>query len=239
MRAEHALEVEEDQAEAELGEFSYAVAHDLSTEFRHVAEFSKLLAQDASVENSAAARNAQIVSATAQRCQAKLEAIVIYSLVQRRPMALRCCSAEVLVEKALREAEQEPGAHSALVATDVSGHCLVDEYLMGSALRLAIANALQFAKPGVQLKVAISGGSTADGGWSIRIGDNGVGLAPEYREKAFRMFWQLEPHHPGAGPGSGLAIIRRIVRRHGGEARFLDCAAGACLELRLPGRIGQ
>src|SRR5262249_37295234 len=160
-------------------------------------------------------------------------------LVQRRPLALRSCSAEALVERALREAEQEPGAHVALVATDVSGDLVGDEYLMGCALRLAITNALQFAKPDAELKVAVSAGSTPNGGWSIRIGDNGVGLAPEYREKAFRMFWRLDPHRPGAGPGAGLAIVRRILRRHGGEARFLDCAAGACIELCLPGRSGQ
>src|SRR5262249_38041592 len=138
--------------------------------------------------------------------------------------------------KALREAEQEPGAHAALVDINVTGELIGDEYLIECALRLAIANALQFPKAGADLKVEISGGPSPDGGWIFQIADNGIGLAREYQEKAFLMFWKLERHRVTTSLGAGLSIIRRILRRHGGDARFIDRNAGACLELRLPGR---
>jgi signal transduction histidine kinase len=48
------------------------------------------------------------------------------------------------------------------------------------------------------------------------------------------MFWRLNPDDTAGGVGAGLAIVRRIVRRHGGEARFVPGAAGACVEVELP-----
>src|SRR5262249_29947407 len=149
---------------------------------------------------------------------------------------LKRCRAEALVEKALAEAEQEPGAHEARININVLGDVVCDEYLMGCALRLAIANALQFSQPGAQHMVQIRGGQSADGSWAFEIADNGVGLAREYWDKAFHMFWKLDRHRPAPSLGSGLAIVRRVLRRHGGEARFIDTGEGACLELKLPAR---
>jgi light-regulated signal transduction histidine kinase (bacteriophytochrome) len=70
--------------------------------------------------------------------------------------------------------------------------------------------------------------------WVGRVMDEGIGLDPAYHEKAFRMFWRLNPDCTASGVGAGLALVRRIVRRHGGEARFLPSAAGACIEVGLP-----
>jgi light-regulated signal transduction histidine kinase (bacteriophytochrome) len=75
---------------------------------------------------------------------------------------------------------------------------------------------------------------TADGRWVARVIDEEIGLDSAYHEKAFRMFWRLNPDDAAGGVGAGLAIVRRIVRRHGGEARFVPGAAGACVEVELP-----
>jgi signal transduction histidine kinase len=68
----------------------------------------------------------------------------------------------------------------------------------------------------------------------VRIADNGQGIAPEHRERVFGMFQHLNGEESYLGVGAGLAICRRIARRHGGEARFIDRAEGACFELALP-----
>jgi signal transduction histidine kinase len=64
--------------------------------------------------------------------------------------------------------------------------------------------------------------------------DNGVGVEPRHREAAFAMFRRLNGGDVYPGAGAGLAICRRIARRHGGEARFVDCAEGACVEFAVP-----
>jgi signal transduction histidine kinase len=77
-------------------------------------------------------------------------------------------------------------------------------------------------------------GDATESRWVGRIVDDGVGLEPAYHEKAFRMFWQLNVDDSEGGVGAGLAIARRIARRHGGEVRFIPRTAGACVEVELP-----
>jgi signal transduction histidine kinase len=50
----------------------------------------------------------------------------------------------------------------------------------------------------------------------VAVGDNGIGIAPEHQERAFRMFTRLEPGLAW-GTGMGLALSRKIVERHGGK----------------------
>ncbi len=63
----------------------------------------------------------------------------------------------------------------------------------------------------------------------VYVADNGIGIAPEDREEAFRVFHRLHPNDEyGPGSGAGLAIVRRIVERHGGRVWIEDGDAGGC-----------
>jgi len=63
----------------------------------------------------------------------------------------------------------------------------------------------------------------------VYVADNGIGIPPEDREEAFRVFRRLHSHDEyGPGSGAGLAIVRRIVERHGGRVWIEDGEAGGC-----------
>jgi signal transduction histidine kinase len=98
-------------------------------------------------------------------------------------------------------------------------------------LREVLRNALRFTRTGSPPSVEVREVKT-EGFWRVQVADHGIGLDPAFWEKAFRMFWKLNASSDGLG--SGLAISRRIVRRHGGDMRFIPAETGACVEIVLP-----
>ena len=222
-----------ERAEQELRDFSYLVAHDLANEFRHVAEFSKLLGEDLA-DDAQGTSYAQAIAQSAGRCQSMLRAILAYSSIQTQAMQPRLWPGRSVVERALAELAASDGGHPARISIDVVGDVFADARLLIMAVRLGLANALQFGREGADLAIDVKGALDKDGGWRLEIADNGEGLPRQYHEKAFGMFWRLDPSAPGVG--AGLPTIRRIARRHGGEARLLEAVEGVRLEIAIPAK---
>jgi len=124
-------------------------------------------------------------------------------------------------------------ATEAEVSIELLGEVYADANLLALALNHPMDNAIKFRRPSVRPRIAVQ--AAPDGEfWRLRITDNGLGVEPAYREKAFGMFQRLNGEDAFPGAGAGLAICRRIARRHGGDLTFLDCDEGACVELALP-----
>jgi len=131
----------------------------------------------------------------------------------------------------LAPAVAESGAD---VAIEPLGDVAADHALLGQAFQHLLDNAIKFRTPDVSPQVVVAPAHT-DATWRVRVQDNGVGVAAGHREQAFRMFQRLNAEGVFPGVGAGLAISRRIARRHGGDVAFVDCdAPGACVELWLP-----
>jgi signal transduction histidine kinase len=108
-----------------------------------------------------------------------------------------------------------------------------DEVLIETALRNLIANAVRHntsTPPQVHVEARAE-----DGGWRIEVTDNGVGIAPEDRERIFEAFSQARGPTDG-GSGLGLALVARVAERHRGRA-FVEARAGggSTFVLWLPG----
>lgn len=79
-----------------------------------------------------------------------------------------------------------------------------------------IGNALKYQAPGNQPVIEISGTENATH-WQFSVKDNGIGIAPEYREAVFQLFKRLHTKHEYSGSGMGLATCKRIIEQHGGK----------------------
>jgi len=220
-------------AELELQDFSYIVSHDLAATFRHVSEFSRLLVSEfgEDLTGSQAAYAARVGTATAKG-QAMLEALLVYSRVQQKQMDIDARDATAMMQLALSTLTPEVQASGALVSIAPLGAICGDPHLLAIAFQALLSNAIKFHRPGAQPEISVRS-VTDEAYWRLLITDNGIGIEPAYREKVFRMFHRLNGEDAYPGVGAGLAISRRIARRHGGEVSFLDCADGACVELSL------
>ncbi|MBI5610040.1 MAG: hypothetical protein HY902_14290, partial [Deltaproteobacteria bacterium] len=103
-------------------------------------------------------------------------------------------------------------------------------------LQNLMANGLKFARPGAAPLVTVAGERLPDR-WRITVDDNGIGIAPQYRDRVFRMFERLHGAHRYEGSGIGLAICQKVVERHGGHIRAEGRAQpGTRMVVELPAK---
>jgi signal transduction histidine kinase len=220
--------------EHELSEFAYIVSHDLSATFRHIRCFCELLKQDAGAgfTPEQTAWCAQIQTAS-DKCAAMLEQLLAFSRLLRQPLEPAECDFAVLLDTARLQLGAEIRRSGAEILCGPSARLRVDKALFLLALRQLLDNAIKFRREGASPVVMVEFAQDA-AQTRIRLIDNGIGLPQVDPERLFRMFYR--GHAEGAYPGSGagLAIARRLLRRHGGDVRFVAMQDGACAEIVLP-----
>jgi signal transduction histidine kinase len=108
-------------------------------------------------------------------------------------------------------------------------------------LQNLLANALKFRAADRPCRISIAAtrieNADAPGArWELRVTDNGIGFESSYAERIFAPFQRLHPRNVYEGTGIGLAIVRRIVERHGGSVRAeAQAGQGASFIVMLPG----
>ncbi|MBX9634294.1 MAG: hypothetical protein K2X44_04865, partial [Magnetospirillum sp.] len=95
-------------------------------------------------------------------------------------------------------------------------------------------NALKFHHPARPLEIQVDS-QREDGRWLFRVADNGIGIAPEFRDGVFSLFSRLHTRDRIPGNGTGLALARKLVEAHGGRI-WVDSGAeeGAVICFTLP-----
>jgi light-regulated signal transduction histidine kinase (bacteriophytochrome) len=222
--------------EQELQAFSYIVSHDLAASFRLVGEFSRLLLADLGEGLTDRQKiYAGHIQGAVDNGQMMLDQLLAFSRIQQRPMEKVRHDASAVLRYCLLQLNAHIAAARADVVLEPLGEIQADPRLMTLAFTQLLDNAIKFRRPDVPLQIRITPAHDRHA-WRIRIQDNGWGVEPASREKAFEMFRRLTTDNTLPGVGAGLAICRRIARRHDGDVAFLDCAQGACIELILPRR---
>jgi signal transduction histidine kinase len=226
-------EVRRDDIERELQSFSYTVAHDLAGDFRHVSEFSRLLLAETSRSGGARQRRyAEVVRAAAARCQRTLDQLLTYSRVQQAPLEPTHHDATPILRVLIaRAAEQQTSPAEVLI--EPLGEVYADPKLLSLAFACLVGNAARARRPGAPLRIVVRTAHDAET-WRMRISDNAPALDLGRRESAFQVLERQPGDGAFAGTAGGLAICRRIARRHGGDAGFLNTDDGACVQLSLP-----
>lgn len=221
--------------EQELSDFSYIVSHDLAAVCRHMAQFSDLLVREMG-DNLTDTQKTFIthIQAAGGKCQAMMEELLVYSRMQQRELKVAPLDVRQLLDTAMLHLNAQIRASGAEIVVGPVGVARGDRDLMIVVIKHILDNALKFRRHDCAPRIEVTASRTRVAS-VLRFADNGIGLAPDLRDRAFRMFWQLSAQRGQPGVGAGLAICRRIVRRHGGDMRFVDSERGACLELVLPG----
>jgi PAS domain S-box-containing protein len=206
-----------ESANRELDSFSYSVSHDLRAPLRAVGGYARILDEDYSgVLDTEGRRLLDVVRSEAARMGILIDDLLAFSRLSRQSLGpvdldLHAMANEIVEElrrnKSDREIEfaagQMPPAHA-------------DRAAIRQVLVNLLSNAVKYAKPTGAIRIEFGGRSNGDHNlyW---VRDLGIGFDPRYAEKIFGVFQRLHTDVEFEGSGVGLAIVQRIVQRHGGR----------------------
>jgi signal transduction histidine kinase len=212
---ERAAELE--RSNADLEQFAYAASHDLSEPLRTVAGFSQLLASRYRGRLDAEADEMiRYMGDGVERMQQLIDDLLLYSRVGRAPVREERVELDDVLAEArgwLGPAADEAGAQ---ITSDPLPEVLGERGQLIQVFQNLLGNAIKFTAPGVTPSIHVSA-ALAGGEWRIAVTDNGIGVDPEQAEAIFKMFGRLHPTESYPGTGIGLALVKRIVERHGGR----------------------
>jgi PAS domain S-box-containing protein len=223
-----------EEANRELEAFSYSVSHDLREPLRAINGFSRAVVEDFGASLPAGAqRQLEAIRAGALRMGRLIDDLLAFSRLSRQPLKRRPTDLALVVEECLRELDGAKG--NATVRVGELLPCDVDASLAKQVFMNLLANAFKYSRPRpapvVELESRRENGEVV---YSVR--DNGVGFDMKYASKLFQVFQRLHAKEDFEGTGVGLAIVHRIVTRHGGKV-WADAAIdqGATFSFTLGG----
>jgi PAS domain S-box-containing protein len=213
--AERTAELE--AANKELEAFSYSVSHDLIAPLRAVDGYAQILREDyAAVLDAEGKWVLEVVVKEAKRMQDLVKDLLNLSRFGRIPLDLqplnmadlaRQVGSELLVQSLGREIELK-----VLPLPDAQA----DVNLMRRVLTNLLSNAIKYSIQREKAIVTVSG-SAVNGEAVYHVADNGAGFDMRYVNRLFGVFQRLHTNEEFEGTGVGLALVKRIVQRHGGR----------------------
>jgi PAS domain S-box-containing protein len=205
----------------ELDAFAYSVSHDLRAPLRAVAGFSDLLLEDYHDRLDETGRDylRRVLAATDHMGRLIDDLLDLSRATRteltRQPVNLTAMSHRIVAE--LLGPDPDPASGPAVqIAIDDDLRAVGDPALLGLVLQNLISNAWKFTAKEPQPRIHV-GSSEQDGARTFFVRDNGAGFDMRYVGKLFVPFQRLHTFDDFAGSGIGLAIVSRIIARHGGR----------------------
>lgn len=201
---------------AELESFTYSVSHDLRAPLRSINGYAKILQEDfAQTLDEEGKRILAVITSNANRMGQLIDDLLDFSRIGRKELSLALVDMDQLVKTILAESNIEENA-KLKIEIEPLGSANADPSLIRQVWINLISNALKYsAKQPVSL-IKISR-TTLNDFVQYHVSDNGVGFDMKYVGKLFEVFQRLHKQQDFAGTGVGLAIVKRIITRHGGS----------------------
>ncbi|MDQ3494191.1 MAG: ATP-binding protein [Pseudomonadota bacterium] len=221
------------QSNRELEAFSYSVSHDLRAPLRHIDGYARILQEDAGDQLDAEMRRyLDAVGDSARQMGALIDDLLAFSRLGRKPVQRVDVDMGALVQRVAAELRVD-GDPRVSIGPLPAAHA--DPVLFKQVWLNLLSNAIKYSAPrGDEARVEVSGERSGDR-VQYRIRDNGVGFDMRYADKLFGVFQRLHSQDEFQGTGVGLAIVQRIVARHGGSiAADSQPGLGATFTFELP-----
>jgi PAS domain S-box-containing protein len=203
-------------ANRELEAFSYSVSHDLRAPLRAIDGFSQAVLEDYGDLLPAAGRDQLlIIRRGARRMGNLIDDLLAFSRLSRAPLIKRPVNTADLVRGSLAELEAQRAGRIVDLRIGALPNCSGDPALLKQVWLNLVSNALKYTRKREQAAVEI-GCLKTNGTDTFFVRDNGTGFDLSYAGKLFGVFQRFHRAEDYEGTGVGLAIVQRIVQRHGG-----------------------
>ncbi|NGZ61002.1 MAG: hypothetical protein CV081_10940, partial [Nitrospira sp. LK265] len=205
-------------ANKELEAFSYSVSHDLRAPLRHIDGYAALLRK--SVEpslNDKAARYLQTISDSAKQMGQLIDDLLVFSRMGRQEMLHTTVDLDQVIRHILADLRLDLQGREISWTIAVLPEVQGDPAMLRQVFMNLITNAVKFTstRPIAAIEIGVEHHTSTEIVLFVR--DNGVGFDMQYASKLFGVFQRLHRGNEFEGTGIGLANIRRIVHRHGGQ----------------------
>lgn len=224
----------------ELEAFSYSVSHDLRAPLRHVSGFADKLGRHLGDGADDKSRHyVEVIASSARRMSQLIDDLLVYSRLGRSAMRLQAVDMQSLVAetRALLDANAEADGRTAPVQWAIAPLPVVvaDENMLRQVWLNLLGNAVKYSMRQTQPVVEVGVERLDDGGHRFTVRDNGAGFDMAYADKLFGVFQRLHKASEYPGTGIGLASVRRVVGRHGGQVwAESEPGRGATFHFTLP-----
>jgi PAS domain S-box-containing protein len=215
--------------------FGYTVSHDLRAPLRAIDGFSAVLVEQyADRLDAEGLRLLSVIRAGTRDMAELIDDLLAFSRVGLQELKPVSVDMRNLAAVVAREVKEATVGRDLRIAIGALPRARGDRTLLRLVLVNLLSNAVKFTGPRPVAQIEVDG-EVIDGDSVYWVRDNGVGFDMEYRDKLFEVFQRLHSAEEFEGTGVGLAIVQRIVHRHGGEVwAEAEVDRGACFQFILP-----
>jgi PAS domain S-box-containing protein len=222
-------------ANNELEAFAYSVSHDLRAPLRAIDGYSKILIEDFATHLDEEGKQVcAVISNEANRMGQLIDDLLAFSRVSRVELQVVPVDMTALVRSIYQKLIEPEKAERIKFHLATLPQALADPNLIQQVWTNLLANAIKFSRQ--QQPALIEVGGTQDGQEiTYWVRDNGAGFDMRFVGKLFGVFQRLHSEHEFEGTGVGLAIVQRVIQRHGGRVWAVgEVDRGATFSFTLP-----
>jgi PAS domain S-box-containing protein len=210
----HVAELEE--LNQELESFSYSISHDLRAPLRAISGFARLLTEEhAAGLDAEGLRLLGVIQVNTERMGRLIDDLLSLSRLSRKTLVRTPVDMGTLVASVLADRVAARAPDAEIVVTHLP-EAQGDAALLKQVWERLIDNGVKFSvgveSPRIEIGAGANNGATV---YTVR--DNGIGFDMQYAAKVFEVFQRLHPQSDYEGTGVGLAIVQRVIHRHGGR----------------------
>jgi PAS domain S-box-containing protein len=222
-------------ANKDLEAFAYSVSHDLRAPLRSLSGFSQILLEEHGDKLPPDARHeVDMIVDSAREMGQLVDDLLAFSRLGRQPVAKERVDPERIARQVYGELrEAQPKERDVRIRFTALPPCQADPALLRQVYANLLGNALKYTRRRERAEIEVGWDAAAE---AYFVKDNGVGFDMQHADKLFGVFQRLHRAEEYEGTGVGLAIVHRIVTRHGGRV-WAQAAVdqGATFSFTLPG----
>ena len=208
------------RSNSDLEQFAYVASHDLKEPLRVIGSFSGLLSRRYNKKlDKEALDYINFIEDGVQRMSNVINSLLTYSTVGRKDGIYESFDLKTLLESKVSDLAQSVKEKNALIQVYTLPTIVGQKEQIGMVFFNLIHNAIKFNER-EQPIVMVREEPGDDEHWKFSVQDNGIGIAPEYKEKVFGIFKRLHGNTTYEGTGIGLSVCQKIIHRHQGAIWF-------------------
>jgi signal transduction histidine kinase len=222
-------------ANTDLEAFSYSVSHDLRAPLRHISAFSQMMSEEyGDTMNDGAKNYLQRIQDRAKTMAALIEDLLNMAQIGKKELEVKRTDLNDLVRNVLAEMQPECAGRKIEWKIDRLPEVQCEPGLMKQVFANLLSNAVKYSRRRevavIEVRKLEEQGSTV-----IFVRDNGAGFNQQYADKLFGVFQRLHRAEEFEGTGVGLATVKRILQKHGGNIwATSEVDKGATFSFSLP-----